>query len=40
MIRAEGWYEAVLIIDADVIFTHALAAADGRATSPIRRSAR
>ena len=28
-IRAEGWYEAVLIIDADVIFTAALAAQDG-----------
>ena len=33
-IRAEDWYEAVLIIDADVIFTAPLAAPDG---APPRR---
>ena len=39
-IRAEGWYEAVLIIDADVIFTAAVAAPDGPPPRATRRSAR
>ena len=39
-IRAEGWYEAVLIIDADVIFTAPLAAPDGAPPGRPDRSAR